>query len=164
MVRSIWIGPVFGVLALTGLALGQTTTPLVPVAAGDAGVQIVTVKEANKPAQKCKVLKWWTEPGGIHAYEVQALDTGERMTIEEAPSLAPAAASGGGFRGVAMRIFHQGRQAEDLPPGKAMPPSDAVVANPPVNNPTVVVPAPPQSSPIGFGQPKGSGPAGIRPW
>ncbi len=95
MVRSHWIGPVFGVLALTGLAAGQTTTPFVPASTGDAEGQIVTVQEMGKPAQKCKVLKKWIEPDGAHAYQVQALETGEVLTIADAPATAPGAAHGG---------------------------------------------------------------------
>ena len=129
MVRSHWIGPVFGVLALTGLAAGQTTTPLVPASTGDAEGQIVTVQEMGRPAQKCKVLKTWTEPDGTHAYQVQALDTGELMTIEGGqPNLVPS--HGGPVRAAAMRIFHWGRRGDAFPPGTPQPPPDAVVVNP----------------------------------
>lgn len=129
MVRSHWIGPVFGVLALTGLAAGQTTTPLVPASTGDAEGQIVTVQEMGRPAQKCKVLKTWTEPDGTHAYQVQALDTGELMTIEGGqPNLVPS--RGGPVRAAAMRIFHWGRRGDAFPPGTPQPPPDAVVVNP----------------------------------
>ena len=139
MVRSHWIGPVFGVLALTGFALGQSATPLVPVLAGDAGEQIVTVQELGKPALKCKILKKWIEPDGTHGYEVQALETGEVLTIEDAPASAPASAHGGPLRAIAMRIFHSGRHGETMPPGMPVPPPDAVV----VAQPFVNLPPPP---------------------
>jgi len=133
---------VFGVLALTGLAAGQTTTPLVPASTGDAEGQIVTVQEMGKAAQKCKVLKTWTEPDGTHAYQVQALDTGELMTIEGGQPNGVSARSGP-LRAAAMRIFHWGRRGDALPPGTPLPPTDAVVVNPPADGRPLAMQPPP---------------------
>ena len=88
MVRSYWIGPLFGALAMTGLAQGQTPTPTVPAKASDSQERYVAVGDLGKPGQKCRVLKTWTMSNGHSAYQVQALDTGELITIEESDSAA----------------------------------------------------------------------------
>src|SRR3954470_13641311 len=94
MVRSRWIGPLV-VLASTGLAWGEGAAPA-PRAEGAAGHEI-KVQELGRPPQRCKVLKTWQERDGGKAYQVQALDTGEMMTIAESeisPSSSPYAPGG----------------------------------------------------------------------
>ncbi|MGL4550641.1 MAG: HEAT repeat domain-containing protein [Gemmataceae bacterium] len=78
MVRSRWIGAVAGVLtSLAPAAIAQTSmTPN----------QVVNVREGDKPARKCKVVKVTTDKAGNKACEVEALDNGEKMTIVEAAS------------------------------------------------------------------------------
>lgn len=92
MVRSHWIRPVFGVLALAGFARGQGTLP-VAAATGEAKDRYVTVQEAGKSAQRCKVLKTWTAADGAPAFQAQALDTGELMTVVEAGPAASKSAA-----------------------------------------------------------------------
>ena len=111
MVRAYWIGPLLAALALTGLALSQTITPTVPNPPNSPQERIVTVGDLGKPGQKCRVLKTWTMPNGHPAYQVQALDTGELITIEESASAA-AAPRAGLFNPHEMRIFHWGGEAE----------------------------------------------------
>ena len=98
----------FGVLAVTGLAWGQHDLPPSPRARAKPKDRFVTVQEAGKPPQRCKVLKMWTEPDGTPAFQAQALDTGELMTIEETGRRAQA--FGALVRSASMRIFHWGRQ------------------------------------------------------
>ncbi len=129
MVRSYWIGPVFGVLALTGLAWGQSTPP-VAAGAGETKDRYVTVQEAGKPPQRCKVLKTWTEPGGATAFQAQALDTGELMTITETGPATSRPTSPA--RSVSMRIFHWGLNAP-VPVGTPEPPPNAVVVGYPID-------------------------------
>ena len=129
MVRSRWIGLVFGVLAMSGLARGQTT-PRVPAAAGESKDRIVVVQEAGKPPQRCKILKTWTEADGTPAFQAQALDTGELMTIEETDRTAPK--PGELVRSASMRIFHWGQNAP-VPIGTPEPPPDAVVVGTPID-------------------------------
>jgi hypothetical protein len=116
MVRSYWIGPLFGALAMTGLAQGQTPAPPVPAKASDSQERYVTVGDLGKPGQKCRVLKTWTMSNGHSAYQVQALDTGELITIEESDSAAKPT-----------HIFHGARGAQTSPPGSPEPPANAVV-------------------------------------
>jgi hypothetical protein len=114
-------------LALTGLAWGQTS-PTVP--GGDPQGRIITVSELGKPGQKCKVLKSWRQKDGSRAYLVQAVETGERMTIVEADNLAAANTQGGArVKAFATRIFHWG-QGTTPPGGSPIPPPDPVVAAP----------------------------------
>jgi HEAT repeats len=132
MVRSYWIGPLFGVLALTGLARCQTTTLAAPAKASDSKERYVTVGDIGKPGQKCRVLKTWTTSNGNPAYQVQALDTGELMTIEESESAA-LSTPGAVFRPKAMRIFHWGRNAQTSPHGTPEPPPGAIVIAQPID-------------------------------
>jgi hypothetical protein len=74
MVRSRWIGAVAGVLTcLAPSAFAQTMQPN----------EIVNVREGDKQARKCKVLKVSTDKDGSKRCEVEALDNGEKMTILE---------------------------------------------------------------------------------
>jgi hypothetical protein len=122
MVRSYWMGSVFGVLATAGLAWSQTT----PVAAAPGGMQdrYITVREPGQPAQRCKILKTWTEPDGTPVFQAQALDTGELMTIEESGANGPRLGSAAGA--IAMRVFHWG-QGGAIPWGTPEPPPSAKV-------------------------------------
>src|SRR5665213_950332 len=126
MVRSYWMGPLFGVLALTGLAQSQTITPAAPAKESDSKERYVTVGDLGKPGQKCRVLKTWTTPNGNPAYQVQALDTGELMTIEESDSAAKQS-PGAVVRSRPTRIFPWGRDAQTSPHGSPEPPANAVV-------------------------------------
>ncbi len=120
MVRSYWMGPLFGALALGGLAQGLTPTAVAPVAAGDSNERYVTLGDVGKPGQKCRILKTWTMLNGNPAYQVQALDTGELMTVEESPST-------GASHPKVMHIFRWGREAQASPHGTPEPPPNAVV-------------------------------------
>lgn len=82
--------------------------PVLPVPVSPNDV-IITVDEPGKPSLRCKVLKVWHMPDGMLAREVQALDTGEIMTIADggvvqhhAPPPAPRSP------GLASRLFHWG--------------------------------------------------------
>ncbi|HVS39143.1 MAG TPA: HEAT repeat domain-containing protein [Gemmataceae bacterium] len=152
MVRSLWVGPVFGVLALSGLAEGQST-PSVPAAAGASKDRIVVVQESGKPAQRCKVLKMWTEPDGTPAFQVEALDTGELITIEEADANAPR--PGVVVRSACMRVFHWGVMGP-APVGTPEPPSNAVVVGYPID----IHPPAPEPSRIAAA----AKPAPAQPW
>jgi len=116
----------FGVLALTGLARCQSTTLATPLKASESKDRYVTVGDMGKPGQKCRVLKTWTTSNGNPAYQVQALDTGELMTIEESESAA-LSTPGTVFRPKAMRIFRWGRNAQTSPHGTPEPPPGAIV-------------------------------------
>src|SRR5207248_1770269 len=83
MVRSYWIVPVVVALAVTGLALSQTSPSGSAAAPAEPRERTLTVQESGEPALKCRLLKSWRQPDGHKAYLVQALCTGEFITIAE---------------------------------------------------------------------------------
>ena len=134
MVRSKWKKALVVSLTWAGLAWAQQPTPSGPAAtSGPNTGQYFTVQEAGKPGQKCKVIKTWKTPDGKTAYQVQAVDSGEMMTIVENGTVRtlPASSNGSGSRvqAVATRIFHWG--SDSLPPsGTPLPPVQYVQTMP----------------------------------
>ncbi len=106
MVRSYWIGPVVVALAVAGFALSQTVPPAV-----ETKERTLTVQEADKPSLKCKVLKTWRLPDGHKAFLVQALSTGEFITIAETVDASAET------KAVSTKIYHWGKS--DTPPAGA---------------------------------------------
>src|SRR5579884_3783690 len=118
MVRSVGIAMVVLGLAWTGFAGAQSSSPL-------EKARYIMVTEEGKPPQRCKLLKTWREADGAPAFQVQAVDTGELMTI------VGTAPSGGGspLREMSTRIFRWGR--DNKPPlGAPVPPPHATVLSP----------------------------------
>lgn len=130
MVRSRWIKAVLATLVSTGLAWGQSAGPSSPQPPDDPTGRIITVNEAGKPGQKCRVVKWWVDDKGNKVWQVEALDTGEVMTIiaSGAPVMGEPPAAG---RPKALRtqIFHWGRDRTP-PPGAPLPPGTAYAGGP----------------------------------
>ncbi len=153
MVRSKWKRTLAATLAWAGLACGQQPLAVWAQAPAPAPLdrteRIITVQETGKPAQKCKLLKTWRTPEGAQAYQVQALMTGELMTIVESGPTAtvPSATPGTRLQARATRIFHWG-ESTTPPVGVPLPPTTTVVQNMPT-------PALPDSKP-------GSAPASPR--
>ncbi|MFN6052696.1 MAG: hypothetical protein ACK47R_17860, partial [Planctomycetia bacterium] len=80
MVRKIWIASLL--VAFTGgsfsLVKALASQPVQSV----AKERTITVNEDGKAPRKCKVLKEWTTSNGNRAFQVEALDNGEYMTVE----------------------------------------------------------------------------------
>jgi hypothetical protein len=139
MVRSLWIGAMVVGLAVIGLAWSQTSSQVQPgSAAAPTGPQanasvglprerFLTVQEAGKGPQRCKLLKSWRNSNGSTAYQVQAVATGEIMTLTEDPR--PQGTSGTGSRTLATHIFHW---KNNVPPREvpAPPPTATVLGTP----------------------------------
>jgi hypothetical protein len=125
MVWAKWTESLAAALTCAGLALGQETAA--PVPEMPAGGQVVTIQEVGSAPQDCRVQKIWRQPDGNMAYEVQALDTGERMTIVESDA-GPTTAQGG-VQGKLTRIFRWGRRMT-APAGIPEPDADTVVVSP----------------------------------
>jgi hypothetical protein len=124
MARSYWKKSLVTSLAWAGLAWGQNPVPSpTPVPAAATPERTLTVREEGRPPQKCRLVRSWQTPEGAKAYQVQALDSGEMITILD-----------GGAAGGSMRIFHWG-QAK-------VPPAGAPVA-PAAPAPTAAAPAAP---------------------
>jgi hypothetical protein len=118
MVRSLWLRSLAASLVWTGVVWAQQ-----PVAKTDNAKteQILTIQEAGKSPQKCKVVQTWRTSDGHQAYQVRALDTGEMMTITE--KAATAGAYGAKPQGIAMQIYHWGSM-HISPPNVPAPASD----------------------------------------
>jgi pilus assembly protein CpaC len=85
------------------------------------------VREEGEPPQRCKLLKTWKENNGSTAFQVQAVDSGELMTIIQS---GPAPAEPGTHKPLASRIFHwTGNQP---PPQAPVPPPTAIVLGAPL--------------------------------
>jgi hypothetical protein len=118
MARSLWIGVLAGMLAGATASWAQTRQP----------ERLISVKEKDKPAQKCRVLKCWRDKDGNKVCEVQALDSGERMTILE-PEPVPLGTMGSRVKSPAATIFHWGA-SQSPPPAAPAAPTTATVLCP----------------------------------
>lgn len=118
MVRLHWMVTPVVTLVLAAAAAAQ-------VPAAKPGERFMTVQEQNKPAQKCRILHSWREKDGTVAYQVQALDTGEMMSIVENGPIATPSPLRWRDRAVATRIYHWGRSSK-APTGVPAPPDEVV--------------------------------------
>src|SRR6266542_6445602 len=120
MVRSNWVTTLVVALASTGLVWGQQ--PIKPPAASEPP-KTFKVQEMGKPARECAILKTWTTSDGAKAYQVQAMDNGEVMTIVQNLQAPPASAAPteGKARAMATNIYHWGRNGTP-PQGTPVPP------------------------------------------
>jgi hypothetical protein len=112
-------------LAWTGLAQAQSSSQ-VQSATSPPKARHITVREEGKPPLRCRVLKTWRQPNGSSAYQVQAVETGEMLTI-----VSSEPSNSGEQKGQALltRIFHWG--ANTTPPaGAPVPPSSSTVSRP----------------------------------
>jgi hypothetical protein len=122
-------------------------------ASGKRTEQLMTLREEGKPSLKCKVLQTGKTTFGASIYKVQALETGELITVvtnssgESMPGLQP----GTRIQAMSSRIYHWG-QERTPPPGTPLLPGD-VVAQAPVSiiaprpAPTIEKPAPTVQAP-----------------
>ena len=158
MVRSSWIGPVIVGLAVAGLAWSQTGSPA-PTAA-ETKERTLTLQEAQRPAQKCKLLRSWCQADGTKAYLVQSLSSGEFITIAEITD------SSSSSKAVATKIYHWGdgqKPPADTPEtpnnalilgnpiarfGKALPPASTTVVHSDLPPPAPVKQEMPPSVPL----------------
>jgi hypothetical protein len=109
------------VMTSTGPLLVKAPVPGMPEQAHE---RVVSVREAGgKLALKCRVLKEWIESDGSKACQLQAIETGEMLTMRETRQ-------GPGMKPGAARVFHWGTSSKP-PKGAPIPPPDAVaVAKP----------------------------------
>jgi hypothetical protein len=145
MLRSVGIAAVVVGLAWTGLAGAQSSSPL-------EKARFINVSEEGKPPQRCKLLKTWRDAKGAPVFQVQAVDTGEMMTIVGTSSQR----TGGDPREMTTRIFRWG-SSNKPPAGAPVPPASiaapatpsqsATVRKPPAATPQPTRPAPVASTP-----------------
>src|SRR5581483_8442648 len=110
MVRANWKGLV---------GLGLIATGLVAWGVASAEERTLTVNEPGQPPLRCRVVQSWTEPNGSRAFQVQAISSGEMLTV-----VATAHAEGAPKPGkpVATRIYHWA-DGKSSPPGAPVPPA-----------------------------------------
>lgn len=101
MVRSVGIAAVVLGLAWSGLAGAQSYSPS---QTAPPRQRYITVREQGKPPQRCKLVKSWRELNGTPVFQVQAVESGEMMTILGSSPSAP----GGDPRAMSTRIFRWG--------------------------------------------------------
>jgi hypothetical protein len=77
-----------------------------PASLVEPASRIFTIFQRGKPAQNCRLLRQWTEPNGDEAYQVQALDSGELMTIVQSCPATTVIGSGPG-KMTAVTIYHR---------------------------------------------------------
>jgi HEAT repeats len=111
MTWARWQGTLSAALFGVGVALGQGSDP--SSGAMSHPESTVTVRESGKPDVKCRIARACRQPNGMMAYDVQAIDSGEWMTVVEAgPSTAMSeTANGTCIRGVTSQIYHWGQKA-----------------------------------------------------
>jgi hypothetical protein len=89
MVRILWKQSLMATLLWGGVAWSQQSQTLPNAETGSGN--ILTLQQAGKPDQRCRILKTAKGADGKISYEVQDIVTGERATITESGS-PPAAA------------------------------------------------------------------------
>jgi hypothetical protein len=136
MVRSVWIKTVGALLVGTGLVCGQQPASAQGTPPG-SGEEIISIQEAGKPEQKCKLLRNWTTPQGHLAHEVKLLGTGELIILVEG---MPVTSPGGG-QALATQMYHQGRDGS-WPPGTPAPPTQPAPSTPSVQRTQYTSPTP----------------------
>ncbi|MBI1831611.1 MAG: HEAT repeat domain-containing protein [Planctomycetes bacterium] len=113
---SIWRGAMLVMLFWAGLAWTQTPAPA-PVV--DPADRIVTVHENGK-STRCRILETWRLPDGRTAQLLEALETGERITIVDEPGVNVGVVPNP--RAVPKRIFMWGEGRRTPPENSPLPP------------------------------------------
>lgn len=128
--------------------VGHPTTPAASPSIPASAPQTISVPGENGKSYQCKVLKTWQTSQGTVAYQVQSVETGELMTVEDGVTVP---GPNGKMMSGGMHIFRW--SADKTPPPNApvppggyvhTPPAVAAVLPPPV--PSGVTSAPPTLS------------------
>jgi hypothetical protein len=117
MVWSNWQGAIWrgaGVMLLFWSGLAWTQTPA-PRSASELAEPTMVVHENGK-STRCRVLETWKLPDGRKAHLLEAIDSGEKITIVTEPT-APA-----NPRAMPIRIFSWGQGHQAPPDGSPLPP------------------------------------------
>jgi hypothetical protein len=125
---SSWKGALLVTLAWTGLAGAQYNVSKPAPAPAPAAAGAERFLQVGDPPQKCRVLASWRMQDGRQAYDVQALDTGEKMTLYEVAETR--AGSGGVLAKLRMRIAHWGHELTRPASFPAPPASTACACGP----------------------------------
>ena len=137
---SIWRGAMVVLLFWSGLAWTQTPAPI-PIT--DPADRIVTVHENGK-ATRCRILETWQLGDRRTAQLLEAIETGERITIVDEPGTSIDAMKNP--RAVPKRIFAWGQGRRMPPEGSPLPPHMQIDSGMIVKNDT---PPPIDAVPVG---------------
>lgn len=119
MIRSSGFGAVLVVLACAAVVGAQA----------QQAERHIMVTEAGKPAQKCRVIKCWTDRDGSKLCQVQAIDSGEMMTIvqsEGRPSGGPGTVR---LPAPLAKVVHWGGEKSSPPIAPTAPPDAQIVGS-----------------------------------
>jgi hypothetical protein len=120
MTRSRFMKTLLTATACGGLVWGQSANPTPPPLESRIG-KVITVQEANRPAEKCVILKVWHSPDGKPVMQAQGVQSGAMMTIVEQPNATVPAEH--------FRVFHWGADGQP-PQGCPLPPEMAASKKP----------------------------------
>src|SRR5262245_8973897 len=130
MVWSNWKGALLLLLAGTGVAWSQApTSRSMPAGDRPATERVMTVHENGK-ALRCRIIANWRTQDSKSAFQLQVIDSGEMLTIEEDGPPTTVSSNQSNVRAMPMRIYRWGK-SQTPPPGVPVPPQ---VVNAPNNN------------------------------
>lgn len=142
--RLQWRGALVVLAAWAGLAVAQAQQLPAPSSSTvKSGVpeRIVTVTENGKTI-RCRLVETWQLADGTTAHKLQAVESGEFITILDDPSAAPTTG-----KAMTKRIFHWGLKSRTPPPGvpdRSVPPElmvdSGIVRTQEINRPASNVP------------------------
>ncbi len=119
MVQSVWRGALVVALACVGLSWSQQPASQ----PRRKKIKIMTVHENGKSV-RCRILSAWQKPDGSRVFQLQALKTGEKITIEqEGPSVR---VKGSSRKSMPTRVWHW-QSPNTPPPGAPARPAHAPV-------------------------------------
>jgi HEAT repeats len=134
--RLQWRGALMVLAAWAALAAAQAQQPAPPASSvKSAPERFVTVTENGKTV-RCRLVQSWQVQDGSTAHKLQAVESGEFITILDDPTATPP-----NGKGAAKRIYHWGLKNSTPPPGIPTPPLDTGIV-------LTVVPSHPQGSAI----------------
>jgi len=141
--RLQWRGALVVLAAWAGLAVAQAQqmpAPSSPTAKSGVPERIVTVTENGKTI-RCRLVETWKLADGTTAHKLQAVESGEFITILDDPTAAPT-----NGKAMTKRIFHWGLKSRTPPPGVpelSVPPElmvdSGIVRTQEINRPTSTV-------------------------
>ncbi|MBM4071567.1 MAG: hypothetical protein FJ271_21930, partial [Planctomycetes bacterium] len=125
-------------VALVGFAWSQS--PPAPLPAMDGtdsppSQTTMTVHENGKAIQ-CRLINSWRCDNGARAFQLEVLETGEKLTMVEDGPGTSFQSRAGRMRSLPMRIFHWGR-GRNSPPGAPVPPPQ-MISSQDVGQPTIL--------------------------
>ena len=141
MVRSIWTGALVVTLAWAGVSWSQQ-------AGRSADAQKTMTVFENGRELRCRVIAGWRTASGAHAYQLNALATGETLTLVEDGPPSSFQGKTGKMCALSMKIYHWGR-LQTSPAGAPVPPTH-VIGEKEVRKPVIISESDPVIINVGY--------------